>query len=566
MISPAAGPETTAQADLDRIANRLKEAAPRFASLQASERGRLLAGMSNGYASIAAASVRAACDAKRIPRGSPLEGEEWSLGPVITLHNMRLLRASLASLTHAGTTPIGPVGHTMDGRVRVRVFPTTTLDRMLFYGITADVHLQPGVTAEDRARVYRRPDHAGVVVLILGAGNVNAITPLDVTTKMFNEGKVCLVKMNPVNAYLGPFLETAFAEVIGLGYLAITYGGAVEGQYLADHPAVDEIHLTGSEGTHDALVWGPPGPAREARKAAGTPRLSKPVTAELGNISPVIVVPGPYTPRQLAWQAENIAGGVVNNASFNCNAHKMLIAGGPPARRTELVEAIARVLRSVPPRYAYYPGAEARYRALTHGREQVDTFGEAQNGRLPWTVLRHLDPADVNEPAFRTEPFCSILSETSLDTSDPVEFLESAVQLANTRLWGTLVASIVVHPATRADPVIGAALDRAIAALRYGTVGVNIWGAYGFALGPPWGGHPTATLADIQSGLGFVHNTAMLEGIEKTVLQQPIVNFPKPVHFPSHRTAGTLGRRLARIEATGNWLRLPPVTAAALRG
>ncbi len=566
MVTLAGRPEATAQPELDRIANRLKDAAPRFATLSASERLRLLAGMAHGYARVAAESVRAACAAKRIPRGSPLEGEEWSLGPVITLHNMRLLRASLASLAHSGTTPIGAVGSTVDGRVRVGVFPATRLDSLLFRGITADVHLQPGATADDRARFYHRPDHAGVVVLILGAGNVNAITPLDVTTKMFNEGKVCLVKMNPVNAYLGPFLETAFAEVIALGYLAITYGGAAEGQYLADHPAVDEIHLTGSEGTHDALVWGPPGPDRDARKAAGTPRLRKPVTSELGNISPVIVVPGPYTPRQLAWQAENIAGGMVNNASFNCNANKMLITGGPAARRSELIDAIERVLKSVPPRYAYYPGAEARYRALTAGRERVDTIGEAQKGGLPWTILRQLDPFDLSEPAFCTEPFCSILSETSLDTSDPVEFLDAAVRLANSRLWGTLVASVVVHPTLRADLVIGAALDRAIGALRYGTVAVNIWGAYGFALGPPWGGHPTATLADIQSGLGFVHNAAMLEGIEKTVLQQPIVNAPKPVHFPSHRSAATLGRRLARVEETGSWGRLAPVITAALRG
>jgi len=127
-------------------------------------------------------------------------------------------------------------------------------------------------------------------------------------------------------------------------------------------------------------------------------------------------------------------------------------------------------------------------------------------------------------------------------------------------------STIVVPPAMRHDPVLGAALDRAIAALRYGTVGVNIWGAYGFALGPPWGGHPSSTLADIQSGLGFVHNTAMLEAVEKTVLEQPIVNLPKPIHFPGHRTADRLGRRLATVEASGNWLGLGPVISAALRG
>jgi aldehyde dehydrogenase (NAD(P)+) len=104
-----------------------------------------------------------------------------------------------------------------------------------------------------------------------------------------------------------------------------------------------------------------------------------------------------------------------------------------------------------------------------------------------------------------------------------------------------------------------------VAALRYGTVGVNIWGAYGFALGPPWGGHPSSKLEDIQSGLGFVHNTSMLEGVEKTVIEQPIVNWPKPVHFPSHRTPVDLGRALTGVEAAGNWAGLPRVLGAALR-
>ena len=47
-------------------------------------------------------------------------------------------------------------------------------------------------------------------------------------TKLFNQGKVCVLKMNPVNAYLGPILEEAFAEAIARGFLAIVYGGAEE--------------------------------------------------------------------------------------------------------------------------------------------------------------------------------------------------------------------------------------------------------------------------------------------------------------------------------------------------
>src|SRR5439155_10486194 len=124
---------------------------------------------------------------------------------------------------------------------------------------------------------------------------------------MFNEGKVCAVKMNPVNAYLGPYLERAFAEAVREGFLAILYGGADEGAYLTAHSHIDEIHITGSDQTYDRIVWGPPGLERVQRKAEGRPLLGKTITAELGNVSPVIVMPGPYSGRKLAYQAEDVA-------------------------------------------------------------------------------------------------------------------------------------------------------------------------------------------------------------------------------------------------------------------
>lgn len=564
-MATAAAPPLSSREDLDRAAASLRQGAGRFAKLAISERRRLLDRMVAGIATVAPRMVAAACVAKQIPENSPVAGEEWSLGPVITLQNLRLLRASLESIERSGSTRIGEEGETIDGRSRVAIFPATALDRVLFPGIIAQAHLLPGASPAGRARFYREPDHDGRIVLVLGAGNVNAISALDVTTKMFNEGKVCLLKMNPVNAYLGPLLEVAFAEPIARDFLKITYGGAEEGEYLAFHPEVDEVHLTGSDRTHDALVWGAPGPDREARKTSGRPRLTKPVTSELGNISPVIVVPGAYSERQLRWQAENIAGGLVNNASFNCNANKMLVTGGSRSERDRLMRSLQDCLGRVPPRFAYYPGALARYQSVTAGHANTLRLGDAAPGALPWTLIPGLDPADPADPAFRTEPFCAVLSQVSIESTDPEEFLNQAVEFVNNRLWGTLVATIVVPPSVRRDPSLREALDRAIVALRYGTVGVNIWGAYAFALGPPWGGHPGSTAADIQSGLGFVHNTAMLEGVEKTVIEQPIVNWPRPVHFPSHRTPVELGKALTRVEATGSWSRLPAVIGAAIR-
>jgi acyl-CoA reductase-like NAD-dependent aldehyde dehydrogenase len=562
----AQAPTATPRTELDAAVERLRAGAPTFARLGIAERIALAESMRAGYARVAERGVRAACEAKGLEVGTASEAEEWIAHPFITLVHLRLWVSALRSIERSGTTPIGQVGRTVDDRPLVKVFPSNLVDATLFPRVHGEVHLQAGASADERARFYRQPDHEGRVVLVLGGGNVNSIPPLDVATKMLNEGKVCLLKMNPVNAYLGPLIEEAFAEAIRHNFLAVVYGGAEEGAHLAYHPGVDEVLITGSDRTHDLLVWGPPGPEREARQAANRPLLNKPMTAELGNISPVIVVPGPYSDRQLAWQAQNIGGGVTNNASFNCNANKMLITARGWDGRPRLMDALTRVFEHTPVRAAYYPGAQERYRLLTAGRKDVRTIGAARDGTLAWTLLTDLDSDDATEKAFRMEPFCSILSETAVDSAGTLEFLDRAVHVANERLWGTLSATVVIHPSTLREPGVAEALERAIVQLRYGTVGINIWGAYGYALGTPWGGHPTSTTTDIQSGHGFVHNVAMLEGVEKTVVRHPLTVFPKPPHFPSHRTAARVGRRLVAREETGGGLELLQVVAAAVRG
>ncbi|HEX5386994.1 MAG TPA: aldehyde dehydrogenase family protein [Gemmatimonadales bacterium] len=559
------------QRKLDEAVVRVREAAPAFARLALADRIALARSMRAGYLRIAERSVRAACAAKGIRLGTPAEGEEWGTGPWCVVRQLRLLIESLCSLERNGNTPIGAMRPTADGRVAVRVFPANAIDGMLFSGITVDVRMRAGVdeaaVRDTRASFYKRPTHAGRTVLVLGAGNLAAIPAMDVLTKLFNEGKVCVLKMNPVNAYLAPFIEEAFVDAIAAGYLAVVYGGTDEGGYLAHHPGIDEVHLTGSDKTYDAIVWGPPCPERDARKACGAPVLAKPVTAELGNVSPVLVMPWNYSEKELAFQAESIAGAVTHNASFNCNAAKMLVLPKGWSRRGELLAGIERALAAAPLRQAYYPGAADRWRALTGGRSEVRTIGAAAEGALPWTLLPGLDASNASEPAFSTEPFCAILSETSVGSDDPIEFLERAVTFANDRLWGTLAADLVVHPKALKDPRLSEAVERGIARLRYGAVTVNSWSGFVFACGtPPWGAFPGSTPADIQSGTGWAHNTPMLEGIEKAVLRHPITLMPKPATFPSHRTAHALLRRITYLDEQAKWSKVPGVVAAAMRG
>src|SRR5918998_3812373 len=116
-------PAPTTQPQLDRVVARLKEGARKFVGLSLDERMRLAGAMQQGYLGVARASVEAACTAKGIAAGSPMEGEEWTLGPWFVVRHLRLIRESLTALKDTGNTRVGTLGRTADQRLTVQVFP-----------------------------------------------------------------------------------------------------------------------------------------------------------------------------------------------------------------------------------------------------------------------------------------------------------------------------------------------------------------------------------------------------------------------------------------------------------
>jgi hypothetical protein len=567
-MSTAAAIAPTSRPALDEALGIVAEQRRTFARMAPAQKAALLRSLLPLLDGVAEAWVAAACQAKHLPLGTPLEGEEWLGGPMPSIRNVRLLAETLDAIAKNGTPPFGRGARTRaDGRVEVDVFPTSTWDGTLYKGIEGRVLLMAGVdektARETQGSFYKRAAPEGKLALILGAGNVASIPIMDVLEKMFIEGHVCVLKMNPVNEWVGPFLARGLAPLIDRNFLRIVYGGGDVGAYLCEHPAVEDIHITGSDKTHDRIVWGPPG-EQERRKRAHDPILKKPITSELGNVSPVAVVPGEYADSDLAFQARSVVTMVTNNGSFNCNAAKMLITARGWRQRDRFLEMVREGLARAPARYAYYPGARERYEALTAGRS-VATFGEGRDGVLPWTLISDVDSSRADDPLFSTEPFCSILSHTEIASDDPVAFLAEATTFCNDRLWGTLNAGLIIDPRTERE--VAPALDKAIVELRYGTVAVNLWPAvcYG-TVSPPWGGHPSATLENIQSGLGWVHNTFMLEGIDKSVLRAPITLWPKPAWFFDNQATHLIGAKLTHFETAPGALKFPGLMAAALRG
>jgi acyl-CoA reductase-like NAD-dependent aldehyde dehydrogenase len=572
MALAAGSPHQSPAGDaLDNTLARLKERAENFAREPALKKLGWLVQMRERFARSAEQWVRATCERQRVPFDSPASIEAWVLGPGATLRMLRHLLHSLDEINRFGAPNLGPPLRQLDnGQLVVSAFPSELYDRALLPGVTAEIRLQShvkGLANVRQAAFYKEPAPKGKVALVLGAGNVGSIPAMDTLHKLFVEGKVVILKVNPVNAYIAPVLEHAMKPLIDQGYLAIVQGDAALGSRLCYHPLVDEVHITGSSQTHDTIVWGPEGPERERRRRNNQPLLAKPISSELGNITPVNVLPGPYTNRQFRAMAENIVGMVTQNASFNCVSAKMLVLPRGWDGASKLLDAMAQVFERTPTRYAYYPGAAQRYAALTSGGVQVKTFGApSKDDELPWTIVSGLDARDASTPHFKTEPFCSLLSVVELEAPDASGFLRAATDFCNETLWGTLNAMLFAHPSQLKDSELSNEIERAVRELRYGCIGVNQWAAVAYALAStPWGAYPGSTLHDIQSGIGWVHNTFMLEDVDKCVVSGPLDGPFRPIWSPLHRSGHKLGPALCEFEANPKPWHLSTLGMYALR-
>ncbi len=77
----------------------------------------------------------------------------------------------------------------------------------------------------------------------------------------------------------------------------------------------------------------------------GAPPLAKRVDAELGCVTPYIVVPGAWTPADIEYYADEIVAGLVHNAGHNCTKAELLVTAAEWPLREALVEAV----RCAPP-------------------------------------------------------------------------------------------------------------------------------------------------------------------------------------------------------------------------
>ena len=566
--------------ELDRELRKLAANRDKWVKTSVAERIAILAEIKDCLLPVAEAWATTAARKKGIADGSPLVGEEWLSGPYAVLGYCNQMMQTLSQVEGKKHLDSVPVRELSNGQVAARTLPHTFWDALLLSGVTAEVWMQPGVTRANLrdhcASTYDAKSGAyktGKLALVLGAGNIAAIAPLDVFQKLFAENQVCILKMNPVNDYLIDFLTPALKPLIDRGFLSIVRGAADVGQYLCNHALVEEIHITGAGASHDAIVWGV-GEEGRANKAAGTPKNTRHMTSELGAVCPTIVVPGPWSEADIAFQAEQVTTQKLHNSGFNCVACQVLIMPQSWDRRAAFQAKLEATMGGAEARGLYYPGAKDRLAGFANANPKARHIKRAGGEDI---LLASLDPAS-NTYAESTEVFAPALNVVELPGATAEAYLQAAIDYANKQLYGTLGANIVIHPKTIA--AIGRKrFEDMLITLRYGTIAINAWTGVGF-LTPQatWGAFPGHTLADVQSGIGVVHNSMLFDKPERTVVEAPFRPFPRnllslsftmlprPPWFVTNKKANILGRLLVNFQHKPSLLKMPRIFLNALLG
>ena len=579
--SPQAVPPSSsapALADADRIAldaalADLVEGAAGWAAMPLAQRAALLGATHAAMAAHAQRWATTARDIKGLESGSPLVGEEWISGPYAALAGVGTLAQSVAALA-AGTSPIAGIatGTAPGNRVTIPVLPHTAYEALLLHGFRAEIWLKPGVTAAEAVKKAGlgelTPQLSGGVGLVLGAGNITSIPPLDVLYEIVAHNRAVILKLNPIMAGMMNVYLAALEPLVTAKMLRIVQGGAAEGGYLAHHASVGHVHITGSAATHDVVVWGP-GADGAARKAAKTPLLSKPITSELGGVAPIIVLPSTWTKRDLRYQAEHVATMRLHNGGYNCIAGQIVVLSADWPQTAEFLAELRSALERTPGRKAWYPGSDGRV------SNAAACYPNAQKLATGTRLLVDITADDDATYLETTETFSPVLGVIELPGSGQA-FLDDAVATVNRDFLGTLGANLIADPSVIKK--LGAGFRQAIAALEYGTIAINAWTGVGFLTSTAsWGAFPGHTIDDVQSGIGVVHNALLIDSPERTVVTGPFrpfprsfahgefALFPKPPWFVTARSAQRTGELLAGFAAKPSWLKMPGIFVSAFR-
>ncbi len=487
---------------------------------------------------------------------TPAEGEEWLGGPFASVLATQYYIKSLTNDDDLAEKKYNSEENSY------KVFPNNFTERITFPFIDAKVIFNKSMSFDDINK-YRgfskRYDIDPSITLVLGAGNFSSIPYLDVLYHLITRKSVILLKLNPVNEYLKPVFEKVFQNFIERGYIIVTTGNIDESKYMATHPGINHIHLTGSDKTFEDIVYGRELSDKERKSKSLSKINNKPITSELGNVTPIIIHPGKWSTSDIKYQARKIVTAKLNNNGFNCIAAQVVVLPDGWGQTDTLIKFVKHYMSKAKERKAYYPESIERLEKLEKdkGYERVNALS---------CVTPHLTREIKAYSKFEIdEVWSSTIYFKKIDYTNIEDFAKKAIVYCNDELWGNLGVSVIIKDHNRKfnKHITNLYINK----LNYGTVAINEWAAIGYIIPQlPWGGFPGNRDNDIQSGQSVVHNSMLFESPLKGVVNTKfrISRIIDPPWFVTNKKARRLFRNLTYYQINNSNINFLKLIIAAL--
>ena len=487
---------------------------------------------------------------------TPAEGEEWLGGPFASVLATQYYIKSLTNDDDLTEKKYNSEENSY------KVFPNNFIERITFPFIDAKVIFNKSMSFDDINK-YRgfskRYDIDPSITLVLGAGNFSSIPYLDVLYHLITRKSVILLKLNPVNEYLKPVFEKVFQNFIERWYIIVTTGNIDESKYMATHPGINHIHLTGSDKTFEDIVYGRELTEKERRSKSLSKVNNKPITSELGNVTPIIIHPGKWSTSDIKYQARKIVTAKLNNNGFNCIAAQVVVLPDGWGQTETLIKYVKHYMSKAKERKAYYPESIERLEKLEKdkGYERVNALS---------CVTPHLTREIKAYSKFEIdEVWSSTIYFKKIEYTSVEDFANKAIDYCNDELWGNLGVSVIIkdHDRKFNKHITNLYVDN----LNYGTVAINEWAAIGYIIPQlPWGGFPGNRDNDIQSGQSVVHNSMLFESPLKGVVNTKfrISRLIDPPWFVTNKKARRLFKNLTYYQINNSNINFLKLIFAAL--
>ena len=477
------------------------------------------------------------------------EGEEWIGGPFACIFAIQYFIETIQNKDDLDKSKYD------DTDKSYKVFPTKNIEKLLFPFLEGEIRFAKNLNFnqinEYRGFANRFEKIEAKITLVLGAGNVSSIPVLDALFHMIAYKSVIYLKLNPVNDYLLPIFTQVFEPFITRGFMIITQGDMQASKYLTQHDAFQQIHLTGSNYSYENIVYGKVLSEKE-RSLKTYPKINKkPITSELGNVTPIIVHPGNWSRSEIRHQAKKIVTAKLNNSGFNCIAAQVIVLPKDWRHTQKLKNDIKYYLKKVGDTTSYYPGSSENLNEL------IDTNNYEQINNLTCSTPFLLADLDLEKEYGNKEVWSTALYFKELSFSSYEDFAVKAIDYVNNELWGNLGVTVLIKNFKKGTNKL--ILKNYVDELKYGTVAINEWSALGFVIPSlPWGGYPGNRDNDIQSGQGYVHNSNLFESPQKGIVYSKFRISPliDPPWFITNRKAHRIFKHLTYYQATKSKINL----------